>query len=190
MATSDTKICNLALSQIGVGRIADIEGVTQVERDCKAVYDTARDEVLSDFDWAFARMRAELAQLNTPPAFGYTYAYQLPSDLLTLRSVKGLKEETVNFEIYGDQLHCDLEDDCFITYTRQITNPVLFSVKFVTALSYRLSAILANTVKKNQDMSMQWWDVYATFLPTLEARSEGRSEHPAVSQSNPFVEAR
>ena len=186
MAISDTQSCNVALGQIGVGRIANIDGASQVERDCKSIYADARDEVLADFDWPFARKKAELSQIAVGPEFDFSYAYQLPADYLAARNLYG--RET-RYEIVGDQLHCDLEADCFLTYTGKITNPVLFTSKFVTALAARLSASLANSVKKTHSVSMDWWSTYYTLLPSLEA-DDARGEDVELSSSNPFVESR
>lgn len=187
MASSDTQICNIALGQIGVGRIADIEGTTQVERDCKAIYSDARDEVLSDYDWAFARKKVELARLSSDPPFGFDYAYALPSDCISPRNLYG---RGTRFEIVGDQLHCDLETDCYLTYTARITNPVLFPSKFVTALSHRLAAYLSATVKKNHKMAMEWWDTYYALLPVLEASSAGKADDIEPPENNTYVDAR
>lgn len=186
MASSETGICNLALGQIGVGRIADINGVSQVERDCSSIFGDARDEVIADFDWPFARKKVELAQLSEKPAFDYDYAYQLPSDYIQIRGVHGLN---VKYEIVGSQLHCNLSSDCMISYSARITDPTKFSPKFITALTNRLAAYLSNTIKKSHKMSMQWWDLYYALLPSIESSDARGEDHSRISH-NPYVDAR
>lgn len=185
MAFSETGICNLALGQIGVGRIANIDGLSQVERDCAAIFDSARDEVIADFDWPFARKKIELAQLTTAPAFDYSYAYALPYDYIQIRGLHGNHK----YEIVGDELHCDLSSDCMIVYSRRVKDPTNFSPKFVTALTHRLAAYLSNTIKKSHKMSLQWWDVYYATLPSFEA-ADARGEDHTQQSTNPYVDAR
>ena len=188
MATSDTQICNLALGQIGVGRIADIKGVSQVERDCAAIYDDARDEVLGDFDWAFARAQRTLTRLADPPEFDYAYAYQLPEDCICVRNIKKVAWITPRYEIVGDKLYCNLEE-CKVVYTKRITDPVKFPAKFVAALANRLSAVLANSVKKDAAMSLKWWDFYHQLLQRNEELAN-KGENTTDVPPNPYIEAR
>jgi len=199
-SNSQTNICNLALGQIGVGRIADIDGVSQVERDCKAVYNDARDEVLADFDWAFARAQKVLTKLLAPPEFGYISAFQLPADIISVRNINHYilvhaeyqmsKAETIRpkYEIFGDKLYCNLEE-CQLVYTRRVEDPVLYPPKFVTALANRLSAVLANSVKKNAEMSLKWWDFYYQSIRMNEEMSN-KGEDPTQHELNRYIEAR
>lgn len=186
MATSDTHICNVALGLIGVGRIADINGVTSVERDCRSIFTDALKEVLEGYHWTFARKISVLAQLTDAPLFGFSYAYQLPADCV---KPKGLSDSKMNFKIVGDTLHCNLEADVILEYTALITDASKYSGTFVTALSHRLAAQLAMMVKKDKKLSQETWDLYYALLPTLEA-DDGRSDFTEIEQSNPYVDAR
>jgi hypothetical protein len=200
MANSDTQICNIALGQIGVGRIADIKGTSQVERDCAAIYDDARDEVLADFDWSFARTQRTLSRSATPPEFGYISSYQIPVDCLAVRNINHYvliaaedrisKAETIKpkYEIFGDKIYCNL-DECQIVYTKRVTDPVMFTSKFVQALANRLAAVLANSIKKNAEMSLKWWDFYYASINRNEELSN-KGEDPRMAEINPYVEAR
>jgi hypothetical protein len=200
MASSDTQICNIALGQIGVGRIADINGTSQVERDCAAIYNDARDEVLADFDWAFARAQRSLSKSSIPPEFGYISSFQLPPDCIAVRNINHFiliaaedrmsKAESIKpkYEIFGDKLYCNLEE-CHIVYTKRVVDPVMFSSKFVTSLANRLSAVLANSVKKHAEMSLKWWDFYYNSISRNEELSNKGEDAPRP-ELNPYVEAR
>lgn len=185
MAASETHICNLALGQIGAGRIANIEGTTQVERDCATTYPDARDAVLADFDWAFARRQAVLARLATRPEFRYAYAFQLPDDYIEIRR---FSVPQVAYEIVGDQLYTNV-DECKILYTRRITDPVMFPTKFTEVLVHRLSAALASAVKKNAELAATWWGTYYSTIGVLEAKTNGGENMP-TTEDNPYVNAR
>ena len=185
MATSETHICNLALGQIGAGRIANIQGTTQVERDCAMVFNDARDAVLADFDWAFAREQARLARLLETPKFHYAYAFQLPSDFIELRR---FSVPNVAHEIVGDRLYANI-DDCKITYTRRVEDPVKFPAKFIEILTHRLSALLAASVKKDPALSQSWWTTYYGTIGVMEARTNGGEQQFQIDE-NPYVTSR
>jgi len=191
MSYSETSICNLALGLIGVGRIADIAGTTAVERDCNAIFDHAREEVLGGYHWGFARKQALLAQLATGPVItsdygGYDYAYALPADCIRPLS---LSDATTQFSREGDEIHCNLSESVYLYYTADITDTAKFTAKFVNALAHRLAGQLALMVKKDKKMSQETWDLYYALLPQLEA-DDSRSDNNDIPTSNPYVDAR
>lgn len=188
---SETSICNIALGLIGVGRIADIDGQTSIERDCKTIFSHAREEVLGGYHWGFARKQALLAQSGTAPIIdsnygGYEFAYILPTDTI---APKQLADPKTEFQRVGDTLHCDLEENVYLHYTADISNPALFTAKFVNCLAHRLGAQLAIMVKKDQKLSQETWDIYYALLPTLEA-DDARSDNNPIDMSNPYIDAR
>ena len=191
MAYSETSICNLALGLIGIGRISDIEGTTAVERDCKSIFAHAREEVIGGYHWAFARRQAELARSAVDPVInqnhgGFDYAYQLPSDCL---SPKTLSDPTTVFRHIDDQIYCNLESDVFLEYTADVSDPAKFTSKFINALAHRLASQLAMMVKKDKKLSQETWDLYYALLPTLEA-DDSRSENSDIPMSNPYADSR
>ena len=191
MAYSETSICNLALGLIGIGRITDIEGTTAVERDCKSIFAHAREEVLGGYHWAFARKQAELARSAVNPVIdyahgGYDYAYPLPSDCI---SPKSLSNPETPFRHLDDDIYCNLDEGVFLEYTANVTDPAKFTSKFINALAHRLAAQLSMMVKKDKKLSQETWDLYYALLPTLEA-DDSRSENSDIPMSNPYVDSR
>lgn len=105
MATSDTSICNQALSRIGTrSTIASLTEASKEARACNLVYQQTRDEVLSMAFWNFAKKTASLSLLKsapgTPtnqtgatqwssayPAPPWLYEYSYPSDCLQFRMI-------------------------------------------------------------------------------------------------------
>lgn len=88
---SETGIVNIALARISVERISSLDsGSTKQARVARDLFDEARDELLRMHTWSFATKRVELAQATgsgATPAFGFDYAYNVPSDLLRIISV-------------------------------------------------------------------------------------------------------
>lgn len=86
--SSQTDICNLALTLIGARRISSIDDNTTEANDCKAVYDMTVEETISMQHWPSCRFRATLAQSLTTPEFGYAYAYTLPTNPKFLKLIE------------------------------------------------------------------------------------------------------
>ena len=64
MIYSKIGICNLALAAIGEDSIRDFADGNKRARMCDVFYETTRDYLLGQFDWAFARRQQALQQLN------------------------------------------------------------------------------------------------------------------------------
>ena len=77
-------ICNLTLDHLKQRPIASITTPgTDTEFIMQRWYDVERMAALRAHPWKFASKRRTLTpNLNTPPPFGYTYAYDLPSDYI------------------------------------------------------------------------------------------------------------
>lgn len=83
MNYSQASISNLALGRIGArGQIVDINENSPNAVKILAVWDSIFQEVLSERDWKFAKVRAELQLSTAVPLYGYRYAWPLPGDLL------------------------------------------------------------------------------------------------------------
>lgn len=84
---SAVSICNNALVKVGATRIIALSDDTKQARTLAAIFDVKRDAELAANPWTFAIKRALLPASATPPAFGWSFAYPLPSDYLALVEV-------------------------------------------------------------------------------------------------------
>lgn len=143
MAASDTSICNLALGNLGAARIISLDEASPEAKACALLYAQTRDEVLRSHRWNFAISRAELSRLSTPPAFGWTWQYQLPVNCLRVLQVNGYGEEEVpdNWEIEGGRLLSDA-DTVQVKFIARVTDSSLYDPLFVEALALKLAARL------------------------------------------------
>lgn len=154
MAASQTSICNLALTRLGAGRITDIDESSVEAGHCRLFYDQALDELLRGFPWSFAIKRTSLPRLTTAPAFGWTYAYQLPSDYRYVLECNGYSQDTtapLPFAVEGGELLCD-ETTAKVRYTRNATDPAEYPADFVQAFATLLAAKLAVPVTGNAQL--------------------------------------
>lgn len=172
MAYSDVGIVNLALTRIGVKRIAALSGTDPTSLDCNAIWEYIRDEVLEARDWKFCKTRAGLAKSATSPLYTWEYAYTLPA--LFLRLARGTKNDPnfypdtvdtitypyviealpdgtpclmTNYDNHRDAGEIGVDDDTdynlYINYIKKETNPTRFSAQFINALAWRIALELA-----------------------------------------------
>ena len=156
---SKTEIGNLALARLGNATIvANLETESTLEAQLlNAHFNTARDAVLTDFDWPFAGKYFTLdlvggtSDERVVPEWQYSYGY--PDDCLKIRRlvVDGVRatDTPPPFALSADDtdeqtrlIYTDLED-AVAFYTRRITDPERFSAQFVQALAWHLASIVA-----------------------------------------------
>ncbi len=150
---TSTEIANMALGHLNISSdIADLDTERSSEaRSCRRFYAVARDVVLRDFDWYFARIRTELALVEEDPNDEWGFSYRYPSNCLMLRKIwstqrNDSRQTQVSYEIVqdgtGSLIYTD-QEDAVARYTSQVTNPNFFQPDFVLALSARLAAYIA-----------------------------------------------
>lgn len=95
-----TDIANAALARCGCNSISAVGDTTTPEgRIVAANYGPARDYVLEDREWTFAKGRVILNQDPNPPAFGYTYQFIIASPVKILRVVRCYWDVTCNDQV-------------------------------------------------------------------------------------------
>jgi hypothetical protein len=80
-------IFNLALGHVGEGTVvSDPDEQTTVARVCRRAWETARDSVLAEHPWLWARRVVTLAE-HTPAPGLWVYSYIAPVDAITILGV-------------------------------------------------------------------------------------------------------
>lgn len=83
MNYSQAGIANVALGRIGArGQLVSLNDNSPNAIKVLAVWDTVFQEVLSERDWKFAKIRVQLSLSPQVPAYGYNFAWAMPSDFL------------------------------------------------------------------------------------------------------------
>lgn len=189
MAISDVQICNMALDNVGASaNIETLNDLTFLGRLCKRWYDPCRREVLEAFDWSFARKRLILATHGDDPPIAsasdtsggrWQYRYQYPADCISLRFLEnplGPDADPVPFEVEisdneTKSIVTDL-DDAVGVYTFDQTNTAMFSLHFVSTLSWLITSRIAFPVTKKLDYAARAAENYNRYLrraPALNA---------------------
>lgn len=149
MASSKTEIANIALAHLGVGKeIANLDTENSAEANTiRRFYETARDEVLRDFNWSFTTKFATLAEIEEDPTDEWSYSYRYPSDCLKLRRIlsgtrNDSRQSRVPYKLGQDSegllLYTDMED-AEIEYTVRVEDTSLYPADFTMAFSYKLA---------------------------------------------------
>lgn len=157
---SETGIANAALRLIGGERITSFTDGSKNANVIQDCYAEVRDDLLRSHDWNFATKRQKLARSSTAPAFGFDYAYTLPSDWLRTVSVHDNDAGTGTFvyktEQVGDQrvIVCDAED-VYLRYVAQVTDPNMMPADFRRALEFALARDIAVPIASSNTLEDQ-----------------------------------
>ena len=153
MASSETEICNLAISHLGIGKeIANLETERSNEAAaCRRFFETARDVTLRDFNWPFATKINELGLVEADPNDEWSFSYRYPTDCLKLRRIlSGIRNDTrqsrVPYRVARDAagllIFTDTAD-AQVEYTIQEQTVSSFPPDFVMAFSFLLASYVA-----------------------------------------------
>lgn len=186
MATSVTKISNLALQNLSAKRISDISDSTREAVLCNEIYEQCRDVVLQDGDWRFATKRETLATLVATPEFGYAYAHQLPNDYIKM--VK-LEFEDDNYTIEdGDKLYTN-NGTQKIKYISNSISVDKFPPMFVQALVKYMTSQLAYPLTQNRALEQQ---KMAEYMDAMEGAktNDSRESLPREFQDDVWLNSR
>jgi len=165
MATSDTEIANLALSNLGTGKdISSLEtGTSQEALACRRFYPTAVDATLRDFAWPFATKYTTLGLVEADPNTEWAYSYRYPSDCVLMRRIpSGIRNDNrqtrTPYKIYRDDagllVYTD-QETASIEYTARVEDESQYPADFVLAVSYRLSMMIAPRLTKGDPFNIQ-----------------------------------
>jgi len=141
LETQDTEIqiCNEALAKIGEPPIMSLSGTDARSKNCALNYSSIRQRLLTSHIWHFALVECELKQSLMPPAFGWAYSYDLPSNFL---KVCEIYPSSAKYEIGAGNVIYTNTGDGYLKYVADVIDPTLFSFDFKEALVYKLALTL------------------------------------------------
>jgi hypothetical protein len=110
-------------------------------------FDQARNELLSEFDWSFARTSASIAADAVNPVTGYAKRYALPAGALTVLRVNEV-DASENFsvwEVVGGFIHTEAASPILAEFTTTVTDIARFPAIFIDLLVNKIAMRLAMT---------------------------------------------
>ena len=182
---SKAQICNLALSHINqtetqISKLDTDTGNTAIQ--CRIHYDVAREFVLADHHWNFAKKRVVLTDIGSPPT-NWVYRYDYPSDCLKMREIERLtrKDLPIPFGIEDDGSENGLsivtdKDEATGIYTYNVQNVSLFSPGFVAALGWYLASELAPALSGDLKKQESTLAVYNRIMAAAEGTDSDEGE--------------
>lgn len=155
MTISKANIYNLALIHLGVS--ATIQNTSQNDAETTVLnnlYDIAKVQVLSDFDWNFARKYLQLTpSAECSPDINFKFAFDYPNDCVATRYVIDAGGNYKKYDVATDSkgnkiILCNISPAALI-YTRNISSEeyavpeTFFTADFVMCLSFYLASLAA-----------------------------------------------
>jgi hypothetical protein len=151
VASTELDIINGGLALAGAASITTLDSAEPVVANIKRVWESVKDEVLSEHDWGCARAREELTEM-TNESSDWTYKYQLPADPYCIVPRKFDGNPDAGFELAGRTLYCDIGSAVLI-FTKRITNPLEYSPHVERCITFKLAEILCIQITKNTELS-------------------------------------
>lgn len=191
MATK-IEICNLALSNLGTGKvIASIDERSEEARVLKTYYDTTLEAVCRDFTWNFTKRFKKLALVEENPTSEWAYSYRLPNDCLLLRRIlSGNRNDTaltlvpyiLSYDTQGKLLFTDMVD-AEIEYVLLPVSETFFPSDFALAFSYRLAYYIAPRITGGNAFTGLKKDMQDSYMRELAAAKRTSANEVQQDQS-------
>ncbi len=171
MNYTKAKIFNITLKNLRVS--VGIQNTNQTDKNTVVLnefYDSAREQVLKDFDWNFANSYRELSLTgNIPQNPKFLYEYDYPNDCLFAREIipysdKKQEEFEVAANITGQKVINTNVVPAVLRFTKSVDNEIYFTTEFVMALSWYLAFLAAPSITGNRAVQSDCLNVYTSIL--------------------------
>lgn len=158
-------ICNRALSLIGADPVQSLQDSGIASQNLNIQLPDAVQEVLVYHPFRCARKRTSLAPLVDEPAFGFDYAYQLPSDFCSLVGVysEDILLTKKDYQMEGSTILSDV-DSMHIIYVALPDTPKSLTPAVQTAIVYLLAYKMAELTTGNDNLIVRLYQEYQTHL--------------------------
>jgi len=170
---STVDICNGALNQLGATTILSLTEDSKNARLCNQRYTQVRDSVFRSHPWNCLQKRIELAADTTAPAWGFSYAYTLPSDCLRLLRILDYDS---NYKVEGRKILSNTSS-MKILYVARVTDPNEYDELLRETLSAALGADIAFGITSNNQTSQNMYQLFqeklrdARFVDSTEGQN-------------------
>ena len=173
---STVDIGNGALNQLGATTILSLTEDSKNARLCNSRYTQVRDSVFRSHPWNCLQKRVELAADTTAPAWGFSFAYTLPSDCLRLLRILDYDS---NYKVEGRKILSNTSS-MKILYIGRVTDPNEYDELLRETLSAALGADIAFAVTSNNQTATNMYNLFQDKLK--DARFVDSTEGQNVEQ--------
>lgn len=192
MVSSIVELWNLALISIGAEIVEDPNDTASTPTRCRVLWPTVRDAVLRAHPWNCALKRDGGLAALAAPSFGFSYAYQLPTDCLRVWSLNDdplCFDAAQRFRVEGRSLLTN-ETVAQIAYVWRLEDVSLYDALLVDALAARLAAELAYAVTASGPVRQQAWQLYGAKLREARGVSAQEGGTPPAQDDGSWIGSR
>ena len=197
MAISDTRIANMALTFLGATPITSLADNSIEGKVVNIHFEQSRDATLEAREWTFAVKRADLAELEEGPNWGFGSAFQIPADTLRILEVRDDMESRVNYQELMNSLNWRREGDQIVTdadiirirYLARIEDPTKYTAAFVQAFAARLAMDIAVALTQSRAIFNDMVTLYAAKIREAAA-TDGMQGRIQVTRSSKLTGVR
>ena len=194
---SSVEVANAALTLFGDSAITALTEDADRARAIKKIYLPALDARLRGHDWNFARMRAQLVEVDATPEFGYDYMFQLPQDPFCLRVLSTDLDELEAWEletyVTASAQYRVLVTDAStveIKYIARVEDPTLWDASFADAFVLELARKAVYAITRNATLAAEL-NAEADMMWKKARSVDGQEGRPLKSfLSNSFTRVR
>lgn len=196
--SSNLDICNLAVGHLGATfSIHNIDNPkTDPEKVLSRWYDVSRQAFLREMNFNFSLARKIVAKLDYTPAFGYTYAYEYPSDCLKVLGIGSVDEKINNFAIESTEdntsvilANQDYSEGLSLRYIKDITNINQFTGDAKILFSYYLAQKVAMQLTQDSAKAKYAFELWNNEKMSASALS-AQENRPIRKDSSKFKASR
>ena len=191
---TDTDICNMALSNLGKGMIANMEEGIEDARACKLFYETTRREVLREFPWGFAHRIERLAVVDADIP-GWSHAYGYPAKGLKINNVfsdanSGRYEryDVVNIGSSTKVIVANCSP-CYADFTWDVKDPELMDDLFIQGFAHLLASKMAMRLTGNPQLGQNEYQLYRARIMQAQLQ-DAREQEPHTIFESSYIAAR
>lgn len=160
MATfSSVTIVNKALVLCGASKINALTDDTANARVLNEIYDTSRQEILSETGWTFAVTRSSLVTSSVTQPWSYeseNTVYDKPTDLIRIIDTN---DSDTHYRVEGDYIMADVSD-LGIKYIFDQTDESKFSPLFVSAFVDKLASEICFQILQQSTLAQAFLEKY------------------------------
>lgn len=185
-----TQIANNALSYLSAGSIVNLNDDDAKARAINGIFDQAAKEVIRTHRWSCCIGRAKLSKLADDPLqngnFGYSGAYQLPSDCLRILDINGepWSEKAEFFDLNGRQLLSDL-GEIYLRYVKWEDDVSQWDTLLADVVSVKIAMKVARQITTDGVSAEDLERIYRRRLEdarTVDAMEVGSGENSPMER--------
>lgn len=173
----DLSIINAALTRAGCETITSLEQGGASASVSAQNYEPIVRATISGYPWKFSTKTATLTRITGTLPGQWLYAYQLPTDLRELRTVR-VSGQPIAYEVMANKILCDYDESNEIVahYVWDVPE-AQFPGWFVEPLTRRLEALYQRAIKEDHGAAAD-----------RDAAADGRGQY--IGQAGTFAAAK